>query len=67
MKLFTTKTGITVLSFILDAIIIITVILKFIALFVTVNDAHNHRAHGESKMVDRERLDNIYYSMTILQ
>ena len=45
--MFTTKTGITVLSFSLDAIIIITVVLKFVALFITAHDAHNHLVHGE--------------------
>ena len=65
MKLFTTKTGITALSFTLDAIILITVILKFIALFITARDAHQHKVHGEPK-VYRKGLDDIYYSMTIL-
>ena len=65
MKLFTTKTGTTVLSFILDAIILITVILKFIALFICARDAHNHHVYNTPK-VDRKGLNEIYYSMTIL-
>ena len=65
MKLFTTKTGITVLSFTLDGIILITVTLKFIALLITAHDAHNHIAYGAPK-INRKGLDKIYYSMTIL-
>ena len=50
MKLFTTKTGTTVLSFILDAIILITVVLKFIALFITARDAHFHLVYNTPKV-----------------
>ena len=65
-KTFTTKTGITIASFTLDAIIFITIVLKFIALFITARDAHVHKVHGEP-LVERKGLDNLYYSMTILQ
>ena len=65
MKLFTTKTGTTVLSFILDAIILITVVLKFIALFITARDTHFHLVYNEPK-VHRKGLREIYYSMTIV-
>ena len=49
-KTFTTKTGITIASFTLDAIIFITIVLKFIALFITARDAHFHLVYNTPKV-----------------